>query len=318
MNEMDLLARMRDNAPRRVSARVEQMFHAALYENHYPKRARPAPRLRRLAPRGATGSRASRPAWRRLAVTGLPALAVAVALLLVMLPSGGRPRPGAAPLTVKLLAERAAAAALAGPDIRPGQWVYEKLAFISHDTHQISVQELWVTADDSIRAGYVHGKLYMEYNGRNMTMPRGGLPVVLGAFTAEPLAYGALGSLPGEPRALISRLGTLGARLPGPVLGCTESAAYCDAFQMVAQLFSGYVMPPTVAAELFTAIGDIPGVSAIPGVTANGQRGVAFRLRLKTGYLQLILNPVTYKPTGGPWYGSIVRQELVSGPGARP
>ncbi len=61
MNEMDLLARMRDNAPRRVSARVEQMFHAALYENHYPKRARPAPRLRRLAPRGATGSRAGRP-----------------------------------------------------------------------------------------------------------------------------------------------------------------------------------------------------------------------------------------------------------------
>jgi hypothetical protein len=45
-----------------------------------------------------------------------------------MLPSGGRPQPGAAALTVKLLADRAAAAALTGPDIAPGQWVYEKLA----------------------------------------------------------------------------------------------------------------------------------------------------------------------------------------------
>ena len=44
MNEMDLLARMRNNAPRRVSPRVERMFSTALYENHYQERARPAPR----------------------------------------------------------------------------------------------------------------------------------------------------------------------------------------------------------------------------------------------------------------------------------
>jgi hypothetical protein len=44
MNEMDLLAHMRDNAPRRVSPRVEHTFRAALYENQYPERARLAPR----------------------------------------------------------------------------------------------------------------------------------------------------------------------------------------------------------------------------------------------------------------------------------
>jgi hypothetical protein len=319
MNEMDLLARMRDHAPRRVSPRAEQMFRTAFDENHDQERARPAARLRRFAPGVPPGGRASRPAWRRLALAGLPALAGAAALLLVMLPSGGRPQPGAAPLTVKLLADRAAAAALTGPDIAPGQWVYEKLAFSSHYTHQISTQELWVTADDSVQAGYLNGRLYKEYKDRNETMPPGGLPIVLGSFTTEPLAYSALGSLPSEPAALISRLGKLGAQLPGPVLGCMESGTYCDAFQMITQLFSGYVMPPKTAAKLFTAMGDIPGVTVTPVVPGpNGQRGVAFRLQLKTGYQQFILNPVTYRPEGGPWYSSIVQQELVSGPGVRP
>jgi hypothetical protein len=54
----------------------------------------------------------------------------------------------------------------------------------------------------------------------------------------------------------------------------------------------------------------------VPG--PDGQCGVAFRLQLTTGYRQLILNSVTYKPEGGPWYSSIVQQELVSGPGVRP
>jgi hypothetical protein len=322
MSEMDLLARMRDNAPRRVSPHAEQLFRAALCDHRDQERARPAERLRRLAPGGVAGGRAPRPAWRRLAVAALPALAGAAALLLVMLPSAGGPRPGAergaAPLTVKLLADRAAAAALTGPAIAPGQWVYEKLA-VSSRAQQISAQELWVTADDRAQAGYVNGRLYKEYRDQNETMPAGGLPVMIGSFTVEPLAYSALGSLPSEPRALINRLGKLGAELPGPVLGCKERAAYCDAFQMITQLFSGYVMPPKAAAKLFTAIGDIPGVSVTPDVPGpDGQRGVAFRLQLKTGYQQLVLNPVTYKPTGGPWYSSIVQQELVPGPGVRP
>lgn len=145
-----------------------------------------------------------------------------------MLPSGGRTRPGAAPLTVKLLADRAAAA-LTGPDIGPGQWMYEKLAFTGYVTHRVSIQELRVTADDGIRAGYVNGKLYKEYKGQSNLSQ--GLPATLELFIDEPLTYSALGSLPSEPRALISRLGKLGARLPGPVRGCAENATYCDAFQ---------------------------------------------------------------------------------------
>lgn len=320
MSEMDLLARMRDNAPNSVSPRAEQIFRTALDENLGRERDRPDPRPRHLAPGRMDGRRASRQAWRRLAVAGLPVLAGVAALLLVILPSGVRPQPTAQPLTVKLLADRAAAVALTGPDIAPGQWVYEKLAFSSIRTHKIiSTEELWVTADDSVQAGYVDGRLYKEYKNQNETTPPAGLPIALGSFTIEPLAYSALGSLPREPQALIARLGRLGAQLPGPVQGCTEGATNCYAFQMISQLFSGFVMPPKAAAKLFTAIGEIPGVSVTPVVPEpDGQPGVAFRLHLKTGYLQLILNPVTYKPTGGPGYGSITQQELVSGPGVRP
>jgi hypothetical protein len=296
MNEMDLLARLRDEAPRgAVSARTEQLFRAGLYKNHRTERRR----------------------VRRLVLVAAPALAVATALTLLILPSHGQSQPVRTTLTAKLLADRAAAAASSGPDVKPGQWVYEKIVF-----RNASTEELWFTADDDTQAAYVDGKLYKEYRDQDMVMPQhGGIPILLGSFTDEPLGYDALGSLPSNTGALIQLLGRLGAQLPGPVLGCAESAVYCDAFQMISQLFGGYVLPPAVAAKLFTAIGDIPGVTAVPDASgANGQHGVAFRLTLKTGYQQLILNPVTYKPTGGPGYnaGLITQQAFVSGPGVRP
>jgi hypothetical protein len=306
MNEMDLLTRMRDNAPRSVSPRAEQKFRAGLYDKH-PKR--------------------SRPTARRLVLVGVPTLAAAAAaaLLVAVLPSGAhpRPRPAAAPLTAQLLADRAADAALSGPAFKPGQWVYEKYLLVTHATGQESFGELWMTADDSAQAGYINGKLYFQYNGSQnlaaLPSPTSGPYVPIGFFDIEELSYSALGSLRGDPRALISRLGKLGAQLPGPVVGCAESSKYCDAFAEINQLFAGYMMPGKVAAELFHTLADIPGVSVVADVpAAGGQRGVAFRLRLTTGYQELILNPSTYQPMGRAGATGLVDRELVSGPGVRP
>jgi hypothetical protein len=47
MDEMDLLARMRDNAPRRVSPRAEQLFRAGIYPTHYPERTGLPPHRRK-------------------------------------------------------------------------------------------------------------------------------------------------------------------------------------------------------------------------------------------------------------------------------
>lgn len=296
MNEMDLLARLRDETPRKeVSARAEQLFRAGMRENHHTKR--------RVVP--------------RVALVTASALVAVAALTLTMLPSHGQPQQARTSITARLLAHRAAAAALSGPRVTPGQWVYEKVIFPDG-----MVEELWFTADDNIQAGYIDGKLYIEHNNEDVvTPPGGGLPFLLGLFTIEPLDYGDLESLPSSSDALIKLLGGLGPQLPGPVVGCVEKAVYCDAFQMITQLFGGYVLPPAVAAKLFTAIGDIPGVTVVPNaVGASGQHGIAFRLKLKTGYQQLILNPVTYKYVGGPGYNDavIAREVFVSGPGVRP
>jgi len=72
MDEMDLLTRMRDNAPRRVSPRAEQQFRAAIFETHYPERTGPTPRRKRF-----------------LLAGGLAAAAVAAAIVVpVVLPGG--------------------------------------------------------------------------------------------------------------------------------------------------------------------------------------------------------------------------------------
>jgi hypothetical protein len=303
MNEMDLLTRMRDNAPHRVSPRAAQMYHAALRESLYPKR-----RVARL------------PA-RRLALAGLPALAIgaAAAVLVAVVPSGAHPaRPAAAPLTVQLLADRAAAAAMSEPDVQPGQWVYEKWILVNQVTHRQGIAEKWATADGSREARYINDKLDVTSIAGNTTSAQFAAPPY--NFIDDLVGYGAIvQELPAGTGALIRRLGELGAELPGPIAGCAESAVYCDAFEEITQLVGDYLLPGAVAADLFRALADIPGVSAAVNVPAGGgQRGDAFRLRLTTGYQELILNPVTYQPLPAVGESGVIERELVSGPGVRP
>jgi hypothetical protein len=147
-------------------------------------------------------------------------------------------------------------------------------------------------------------------------------------FFAEPVSYRSLGSLPAQPGALVTRLAEIGARsLTGEPVGCSQSAASCTTFQVIAELLSGYVMPPALTAELYRALGDIPGVSVVSNVAdVAGSRGVAFRITLKGGYVELIINPSTYQlmatqgsfPGGSRGSVAILRQARVSGPGVRP
>ena len=83
-----------------------------------------------------------------------------------------------------------------------------------------------------------------------------------------------------------------------------------------------------LTAEIYRALGDIPGVSVVPDVVVAGQPCAGFRLPLKSGgYLELIVNSATdqYVATQGKFPGGdnssiavITRQALVSGPGVRP
>jgi hypothetical protein len=270
----------------------------------------------------------------------LAVIAAAAAVLVVVLPSRGQAPPGQSsssqparsqaplprPLTpAKLLAGHAAAAALSGPDVTPGQWVYRELNYTGESGQSVkaSHEELWATADDATQVNYYNGSYRTYHRGRNHNGVLG-----MTGFFAEPASYSSLASLPAQPRALVTRLAEIGARSgTGEPAGCSQGTVSCTAFQAISELLTGYVMPPAVTSKLYQALGDIPGVSVISNVTdVAGSRGVAFRITLKGGYLELILNPSTYQliatqgsfPGGATGSVAILRQALVSGPGVHP
>jgi hypothetical protein len=336
MNEMDLLSRLRDEVPVGVSPRAEHLFRTALLESENPAQAVPPAR-----PVRRPGVRA---AWRPALAVSLAA-AAAAAVLVTVLPSHGQtpssqptrgqtrssqPARGHAPSgqptsPVQLLADRAAAAALSGPNVKPGQWVYRETEFSGESggkSEKSGAQELWSTADDNTEASYYNGKLSVYYRGRNYNGVQGVVD-----FFPEPLSYHSLGSLPAQPGALVKRLAEIGARAKtGEPVGCAQSGASCTAFLVISELLSSYVMPPPLTAEMYQALGDIPGVSVVSHVVVADQPCTGFRMPLKGGYVELIINSSTYQymATQGSFPGGVqggvvvASQALVSGPGVRP
>jgi hypothetical protein len=127
--------------------------------------------------------------------------------------------------------------------------------------------------------------------------------------TTFPISYAELGSLPADPRALASRLD----RISGG-----------HALQLIGELFVAYLMPPALTAELFQALGDVPGVTVVKdAVDRAGRHGVAFRLpaAASRAYQEIILDPGSYQFMGwgdGPDGTTVLALATVSGPGARP
>jgi hypothetical protein len=221
-------------------------------------------------------------------------------------PPGDRAPARPVALTAKLLAARAATAALSGPDARPGQWVYRKLGF----GPGAKVTEVWATADDLTEASYVQGTLLTcSFPNRCHPAEIGGKPYGMAWPATFPISYAELGSLPADPRALASRLD----RISGG-----------HALRLIGELFVAYLMPPALTAELFQALGDVPGVTVVKdAVDRAGRHGVAFRLpaAASRAYQEIILDPGSYQFMGwgdGPDGTTVLALATVSGPGARP
>jgi hypothetical protein len=305
MNEMDLLTRFRAEVPLGVSPHAEELFRAGMTDHATERPVAPPPR--RLLAR-------IRMPW-RLAIAGVAA-GLAAGLLIAVQPS--RPpaptavQPSGQPvLTAKLLADRAAAAALAGPTVPAGQWVYQRTLF-----YQASppagmparlTQSSWETADGSLN--YQAGAWGMV----------SGLPL-----------YSTLGSLPRNPIALDAYL----AKLSYPDANATQTNKDVADFGTIEELLSNDILPPSLNAELYRALGDIPTIQARSHVTdADGRAGVAFVLpeTSQSANLEIILDATDYRylaqaawePSNGSPNSAIPFQEtavltttLVSGPGS--
>jgi hypothetical protein len=288
-----------------------------------------APGRGRISPRWAyrLGSRG------KLALTGLGGLAAAAtaAAMAIALTA-----PGAATPSVKEMAYRAAAAAAARPAVAPGQWVYWQEKRLLH-ADKFDTWEVWTTADGTKAAYLSKGKVTSVPcpwpDGKSArTCQYVGQPMIFhghdGDFTGEyvdkiPVSYASLGSLPRDPVALGRYLASL--PLPG------FHTAPVREFEVIGELLTTYVMPPALTAELYRALGNIPGVTIDRHATdIAGRHGIGLRITLPPSKYavshELILSPETFTVMGEQVVRgnqavlgtAVLKTALVSGPGKLP
>jgi hypothetical protein len=297
MNEMDLLTRFRAEVPPGVSPRAEELFRAGIEDHSAERVVVPAHRHGITLPR-------LRLRWRLVIAAGLAA-GLTAGLVAAIQPSGTPPV-----LTARLLAERASAAALTGPEVPAGKWVYQQTVIYSarpskHVPARFT-QGTWSTADGSL-----------SYNDGIWT------------FGSGRTLYSRLGSFPHDPAALNEYL----ARLISPH-DHTQAGRDAADFTAIEDLLGKGVLPPSLNAELYQALGDIPAVKVKNHVTdIAGRAGVAFVLPAtpRSSNMEIILGASDYRylaqaawqPSDGspnsaiPFTESaLLRTTLVSGPGS--
>jgi hypothetical protein len=317
MNEMDLLTEFRAEVPLGVSPHAEELFRAGI-KDHSAERSR-LPRTRNPLARRPFARIGMR--WRLALAAGLAA-GLALGVLVAVQPSGQRAgQPAGQPsaqaigqpsvLTARMLADRAATAALTGPTVPAGKWVYQRTVTYSASppsgTPARLTQDIWSTADGSL-----------EYQGGGWSRD-----------TVQQALYRELSSLPANPVAIDRYL----ARLSYPNANATQTNDEVAAFSTIEQLLSSAVLPPSLNAELYRALGDIPTVEVRSHVTdIDGRTGIAFVMpeNSQSSNQEIILDAKDYtylaqaawQPSNGTPNSAIsftetavLRTTLVSGPG---
>jgi len=223
-----------------------------------------------------------------------------------------------------MLATRAAAAALSGPAASPGQWVYRNCVVVATPASAANpvTVERWATADNGTAAAWIGGQLETG----PCTWPVSPASETMKSPIIQPaISYGSLSSLPAKPRALIALLGKTPVRR-------ARAWRAGHAFELIAELFQSYLMPPQPAAQMYRALGQIRGVRADEhAVDVAGRPGSGFLLTGTGGNQEIIIDPRTYQFVGyqflgdgrdihaaGAWGMAILRQAFVAGPGIRP
>jgi hypothetical protein len=334
MNETELVARLREEIPlEEASPKAERVFLAGL------KDAPSGPGTMRRAMAHWRRRRRPQLGW-RLALTGglAAAVAAAVVVAVAVVVVVAEPHPGGAgsTSTVRELAYRAAAAAERQPPVRPGQWVYWKE---TRSRARSDIFQVWTTADSTKAAFVAHGKVHrIHFPGSGpqfIGQPEGsalpGRGTTTGGETGTiPVRYAGLGSLPRSPQALLRYL----ANLPLPHRSGWGPAPVRE-FTIIEELLTTYVMPPGLTAELYLALGEIPGVTVdTHAVDVAGRPGISFRHSVQpaAGAEEIIIDPHTYRLMGTATIGrpspsaaprvlngvAYLRVALVRGPGVMP
>ncbi len=331
MDELELLTRMRAEVPQaEVSPQDVDHFLTALQDRFVPRRYGRIGRLR-LA-RAWNGPRLS------LRVTLTAGVAASVAAgATIALTSGHQAAPAERTgLTAEVLGNRAAAAALATPAPRPGQWVYRQSTcqdFMLIGPNGVPcdgpTEQTWSTPDAS--------KVIYLYGGPLVTSPFRHLPPPPPEPPPPSVAiYRARATLPRDPRALVVYINRYGSG--------SQASRDAETLSTIGDLLANYVDTPALTAEQYHALADTPGVRAdVNAVDVAGRHGTGFFLQaprtggdLTNSAVEVIVNPRTYQfmglkqwnwTVGSPMNSknnsslnstALLREAFVSGPGVQP
>jgi hypothetical protein len=120
--------------------------------------------------------------------------------------------------------------------------------------------------------------------------------------------------LSGDPQAMLHELNT-------DSTGCTDTAGYCNAVGVIANMLIGYDNSAIRPAIWYFALADVPGVTVKHITDAAGRADVEFRLPFADGVTGILLDAATYQFAGYVKDGTqtlLLQQANVSGPGVRP
>jgi hypothetical protein len=163
-------------------------------------------------------------------------------------------------ISAQLLADRAARAALAGPSVPAGQWVYRKI----ESEYNFGAGPRRETEDDWRTADGVHTYDLIGGHAMEGTVEGTELP-----------SYSQLSSLPKDPVTLDAYLAH--GAYPNP--DATAIDKEVSDFSSIVRLLTTEVLPPSLVAELYHALADIPTVTVREHVTdIAGRTGIAFVL----------------------------------------
>jgi hypothetical protein len=220
----------------------------------------------------------------------------------------------APPSPAELTAEKAAMALLnnqkAGlgvPD--PSQWIYRKLGTSG------GTQEVWARADDTEQGSYVNGTLVTCVrsascaSGTRWLMSAGPAFAVVDPPMREPGP-----SLPYDPQPLLDKLNTYRT-------GCTDTAGYCNAAGVFANMLIGYADVGISSLTWYFSLADLPGVTVKDITDAAGRADVEFSFPLTGGVTGILFDATTYQFAGYLKSGGqtlLLQQANVSGPGVLP
>jgi hypothetical protein len=145
-------------------------------------------------------------------------------------------------------------------------------------------------------------------------MPAGpAYPVVYPAAPGSGPA-GGRPTLPGDPRAALGNLNTYRT-------GCTDTAGYCNAVGVFANMLIGYGNVGMTPLTWYFSLAEVPGTSVRHITDAAGRADVEFSFPFADGVTAILLDARTYQFAGyvnGGAQTLLLRQAQVSGPGVRP